>query len=411
MTWRGRQLAIVAAVLGLAATAVSAHHLAAARAAAAAATDAVPEFGAGHPRFTLVGSAADGLQVPRDLAFHPERPGELWTVNRANDGTVIYFAAGTPEQRVEARADRLGNHFMEEVSSIAFGAANTFATCQESRNTYNNARLPGNDFMGPTLWTADLAIYARVNQLFHLADWQLLPLLAGRTCGTDMGASPAQPRLGSHIDMNHESPLCMGIAHDRANVYWVMDGLHGNVVAYDFAQDHGPGYDDHSDAVLRRYPEATFTRVADVPSHAVLDAASGWLYYADTGGGAVLRLDTRSGAKARDLPVTAEPVAEYAEWRGARGERFASGLRRPSGIALHAGRLFVGDHATGEIIAYDAASRRELGRLATGARGLMGLEVAPDGRLWFVDGAANQLVRVDPQAAVPPIHLPWTGRR
>jgi hypothetical protein len=401
----------MAAVLGWAAIAVSASHFAAARVPSAGTTGAVPEFGTGSPLLTLVGSAADGLQVPRDLAFHPERPGELWTVNRANDGTVIYFAAGTEKQRVEARADRLGNHFMEEVSSIAFGAANTFATCQESRNTYNNARVPGNDFMGPTLWTADLAIYARVNQLFQLADWQLLPLMVGRMCGTDMGAGPAQPRLGSHIDMNHESPLCMGIAHDRANVYWVMDGLHGNVVAYDFAQDHGPGNDDHSDAVIRRYPEATFTRVADVPSHAVLDATSGWLYYADTGTGAVQRLDTRSGAKARDLPVTNEPVAEYAEWRGVRGERFASGLQQPSGIALHDGRLFVGDHATGEIIAYEVASRRELGRLATGARGLMGLEFAPDGRLWYVDGAANQLLRVDPRSALPPVHLPWAGRR
>ena len=37
-----------------------------------------------------------------------------------------------------------------------------------------------------------------------------------------------------------------GIAADSAKVYWVMDGHNGNICRYDFVEDHGPGYDDHS---------------------------------------------------------------------------------------------------------------------------------------------------------------------
>ena len=44
-----------------------------------------------------------------------------------------------------------------------------------------------------------------------------------------------------------------GIAHDAANVYWIVDGMHGNIIAYDFVEDHGPGNDDHSDARLRLF--------------------------------------------------------------------------------------------------------------------------------------------------------------
>ncbi|MEZ4438156.1 MAG: hypothetical protein R3B72_03665 [Polyangiaceae bacterium] len=329
-------------------------------------TSGVPELGG---TLTLVGTAADGLNRPRDLAFHPQRPGEVWVVNQAIDGTVIFFDAGGEAQTSELRIDYYAAHFMDGVSSIAMGAADTFATCQESRNTWNGQQAP-DDFMGPTLWPADLSIYGKANQ--------------------SQGGL-----LGSHLDMLHESPWCMGIAHDHANVYWVFDGRHGDVVRYDFQAPHIVGGDDHSDGIIRRYDDVSVTRVADVPSHLELDAATGWLYVADTGSGRVLRLDTASGQNAGSLSPTGEWVAEYSRVQGATVEVFASGLGEPSGLALHDGRLFVGDHQSGTIVVFDLAGA-ELARLETGASELMGLTVGPQGRLWYVDGGADQLVRVDP---------------
>jgi hypothetical protein len=329
----------------------------------------VPEFGA---TFTVIGDAADGLNLPRDLAFHPQRGGEAWTVNQPIDGTVIYFDVGTAAQSSDLRIDYYAAHFMDEVSSVAMGAGDTFATCGESHNTWNGEQ-PGDDFMGPSLWTADLSIYGVQNQ------------------GTN-------DLLGSHIDMLHESPLCMGIAHDTANVYWVFDGMHGKIVRYDFKQPHGVGEDDHTDGVIRVYRDTDVTRVAGVPSHLELDHDSGWLYIADTGGQRVVRLDTKSGSVSGSIPQNSdEYVAEYSAVDGATVEVFAdTDLSQPSGVALGGGRVFVGDHQSNVVVAYDAASGEELARLQTPATGMMGIEIGPDGRLYYVDGAADELVRVDP---------------
>ncbi|MBK6768315.1 MAG: hypothetical protein IPG72_04675 [Ardenticatenales bacterium] len=398
---------------------------------------AVPEFGAtGERALRVIGDERDGLSGPRDLAFNPERPYELWTVNRPTDGTVLYFQPGTPQERVEARLDKFRNHFMEEVSSVAFGDYGNFATCQESRNTYNRQHNP-NDFMGPTLWTADLSIYARINQTLDmdalLRSHQPVdpaatlgfaaPVGRAFACLPSSGpgdkatralrpfdvAQGPNPRLGSHIDMLHQSPNCMGIEHEAGNAYWAFDGLHGHLVRYDFAVDHGPGWDDHSDGIVRRYVEAKVGYTADIPGHLALDKATGWLYAADPGAGRVIRLKIDSGRRAETLEPDNEPLAELSTWRGTTVEVVASGLKQPSGVALHAGRLFVGQATGGEIVAYDTATLAELGRMDTDARRLAGLEVGPDGRLYFVDTEANTLIRVDPDRRVayePPVVTP-----
>ena len=124
----------------------------------------VPQFGFedGRRVVSIAGERA-GLSTPRDLEFHPDRPNELWAVNRDYDGVLILTDPGTRDVVLDKRVDEFANHFMEEVSSIAFGDDNTFATCQESRNTYNG-QAPGNDFMGPTLWPADLAFFAEIGR-------------------------------------------------------------------------------------------------------------------------------------------------------------------------------------------------------------------------------------------------------
>ena len=335
----------------------------------------VAEFGfEGEAAFTIVASADDALNVPRDLAFNPMKPGELWVVNRADDSAVIIADAGGGDQTSEWRKDIYANHFMEEVSSLSFAPNEQFGTCQESRNTYDGAYRADN-FMGPTLWPSSLEYFAEINQ------------------------SPRSPLLGSHLDMLHQSPNCMGIAWDHDNAYWVFDGYNGHLVYYDYQTDHGYGGDDHSDGIVLRYKEVELTRVEDVPGHLALDADSGWLYIADTGTGRVLRVDIASGEQGDDLRARNEPLGVFAEWVDVTFETFVEGLGEPSGLALADGRLFVSDHASGEIMAYDLESGEELGRLATEATGLMGVEIGPDGDLWYVDAAAYTVVRVDPDGA------------
>jgi len=325
---------------------------------------------------TKIGGRADGLVLPRDLEFHPDRTDELWVADRVLDGHVIYFSAGTGDQTAEEYVDVWGYHFAEELSSMAMGDSTygddrTFGTCQESRNTYND-EYAANDFMGPTLWSADLDVYAMVNQ------------------------DPWGSLLGSHLDMLHASPLCMGIAHDTDNVYWVFDGMNGHVAYYDFAEDHDAGYDDHSDGVIRRYTDAALTRLADVPGHMELDHDTGWLYVADTGAGRVIRLDTNTGKFNQSLRLTNEPLAEHSQYTGATVEVVIEGLGEPSGLALNGDRVFIGDHATGEIIALTGEGE-EIGRMETGANGLMGLEFGPEGKLWYVDAVRAEVVRIDPE--------------
>ena len=395
--------------------------------------DPVAAFGdPARAGFTVVADAEDGLKRPRDLGFNPLFPEQLWVVNQENDGTVMLERPGADDQVVDARMDAVAFHFMDQVSSIAFAPDNSFATCHESRNDGSGSR--GDDFMGPTQWTADLDIYARENQGFSQAELTRLALrLRGGMCMPDRSLPPsptgddeptatpapdepeptpagtAVPRvfrrggtLGSHIDMLHQSPLCMGVAHGAKDGYWVTDGLNGHIVYYDFKVDHGFGGTDHSDGVARRYVDATFSRLPNVPGHLALDAATGWLYYADTGGKAVRRLDVTSGRVARALKPEGERMAEFSEMEDVTVETFVTeGLDAPSGIAIGDGLLFVGDHADGRIHAYSLETGALVDTLQTPAQALMGLELAPDGRLWFVDAEGQTVSRVDPGADPP----------
>lgn len=322
-------------------------------------------------RLTELASAADGLATPRDLAFNTYVPGELWVVNRADDSTVTFWGVGTDEQSSEKRIDGYALHFMEETSSIAFGAPERFGTCGETRNTYNG-QAPPNDFMGPALWSSDMDVYAREDPI----------------------------GLGSHLDMLHETPLCMGIAWEADNVYWVFDGNDGAIVRYDFQHDHGPGYDDHSDGIIHRYVSGQVKREPDVPSHLVLDHASKKLYVADTGNSRVAVLDTASGTLGAVLSRK-EAGTVHRRVDGGVLETLvdaeSSGLQRPSGIALFGGVLYVGDNATSILYAFSLDGTLidwvDLG-LPEGS--LMGLEFDPAGNLYFVDAVGESLYRLQP---------------
>ena len=159
--------------------------------------------------------------------------------------------------------------------------------------------------------------------------------------------------LGSHIDMLHESPLGMGIAHDYDNVYWYNDGFYGELVRYDFQQDHDTGEHDHSDGIVHRYSEIELSRFSGVPGHMILDKDTGILYISDTGANRVLWVNTHDTATTSvdiyDDPSRVEDLAEYMEVTDAEWGIFDTGLSRPSGIALHDGTLFVSQNGNGKV--------------------------------------------------------------
>ncbi|MDP6200149.1 MAG: hypothetical protein QF531_05200, partial [Candidatus Poseidonia sp.] len=141
--------------------------------------ETVDAFGDGFVE-SVVADASDDLDEPTDMEFHPGRPNELWIANRATDSITIVHNTGLDNQTSENREDAYSNHFLEEVSAIAFGAYHPefdwqWGSAQETANTYCG-QAAANNFMGPTLWPSSLDHYAVENQNNNL--------------------------LGSHIDMN-----------------------------------------------------------------------------------------------------------------------------------------------------------------------------------------------------------------
>ncbi|MCC6624333.1 MAG: hypothetical protein IT385_23985 [Deltaproteobacteria bacterium] len=323
-----------------------------------------------------------------DLEFHPKRD-ELWVLNRRfevsgicaqsnfnsarcrslGSTTTILFEAGTPNQDAITLEDGNSWHFMRRAPALAMGAADTWATCGEAA-TGNFEDDPVN-YIGPTLWSSDLDIYAQ-----------------------DSGGN------GSHLDMLHETPFCVGIAHERDNVYWLFNGEVGAIDRVDFHEDHGPGNDDHSDGEVHRYVEGALLRKPNVPSHMVFDPSDAHLYIVDSGNARVVKLDTTSGSPGGRLSPIYEELADSGDIAGATlTEVVLPGpLVEPSGLALHDGVLYVSDHATSRLFAF-SKDGHELRRLETGLPegSLAGITVGRDGKLWLVDMNEGAVYRVDPK--------------
>jgi hypothetical protein len=320
----------------------------------------------------VISSPSDNLDFPRDLDFHPDLSrSELWVINTnsASTGgsTVTYRDAARPGQTAQWLRDGNAWHFMSLPTGIAFSADNeNFAT---SPGVFDANHDGGAPFTGPTLWSSDPAIYAQPS-----------------------GGN------GSHLDMLHESPLSQGIAWETGNVFWVADGHTGDVVRYDFVEDHGPGNSYHGDALVIRYPEVPVNSISDeLPGHLVLDHASGWLYVINAAAGEVNRLDIESGVIG-GAPAFAqtEPLAFYGQKTGCTVESVVTGLSEPVGIEVIEDRLLVSEHATGEVVVYDlsAPGFPELGRIATPADRIMGIRIGPEGHLWYTDAGRNEVVRM-----------------
>ena len=324
------------------------------------------------PLLTVIGSAADGIDVPRDLDFHPVLTrNELWVILKSTENsggkTVKFTNAGQIGQTSLLQQDGNAWHFMSLPTGIAFSDNENFAT---SPGVYDANHGSGTPFTGPTLWSSDPLIYAQPS-----------------------GGN------GSHLDMLHQSPHAMGICHEVDNAFWVYDANENDIVRYDFVNDHGPGNSDHSDGIIRRFGGLGLMgeTTHHVPSHLILDKETNMLYIVDTGNDRVLRMDITSGTFLNNLSPY-EPTAEYSSWGNVTFNLFAdSGLTEPSGIDLIGNRLIVSDFATGDIIIYDKSTSTgvELGRIVTGTPGIMGVKIGPDGKIWYVNATTNEVIRID----------------
>lgn len=324
--------------------------------------------------YTVIGNSTNFILAPRDLDVKPNT-NEVWVSNiGGTNGSdfIIFYSAALPNQTSQKRYDTHSGHFNKYNAGIAFGDQGEFGTIGENQNSGNST------FMGPSLWSQDTAIFAKVFQNAWISNYP----------------------LGSHLSMLHQSPYGMGIAWDTGKVYWVADGFNDNIARYDFVMGHGPGYDNHSAGKIWRYTDVSFTRLDSVPSHMCRDSASEWLYFIDGGPRQLKRLNTIDGTDVGPLntpPTANETLAAYRNIQGSTVEIIDSFATQPCGLEIYNGRLFVGDYTNGNIYMYDITDTVPvfMDTIVTGQAGMMGLKIGPDGLLWFVNHATNELVRIN----------------
>jgi len=328
-----------------------------------------------------------------DLAFNPAGNNEIWLSHRmvpnelpcdANGGrtgcfalqgsTTTIFEAGTPNQSEQWIMDFNAWHFMRRPPAIAWGENGFFATCGYAR-TGNFLDDFGADFIGPSLWTSNPEIYRNWDVNQQPPGWN-----------------------GTHMDMLHASPWCMGIAHETGNAYWVANGNIGSLDRYDFNEDHGPGQADHSDGEIERYAIGQLSRVPFVPGH--IEFHDGLVYAADAGNGRVISFDPTGTVRVGGIRPQYEALEFDATYSGGTVTELVppeGRLDTPSGLAIHDDILYVGDNATGQIHAFELDGTY-LRSLDTGLEPghLTGLEVSPDGVMYYVDMLGSELLRIVP---------------
>lgn len=308
-----------------------------------------------------------------DLSFSQADPTQLWAIGYADNS--VHVGSGIAADSVgtwKSFVDPAARHFMHKPPAIAWGSNGFWGICGDNDNSQNDPGKEPNFFMGPALFTSDLAIFAK--------------------------ATPEG--LGSHYDMLHNTTFCRGITHVDANWFWVFNGELGSLDKYNFGNDHGPGADDHSDGEIYRYANGQLKGVAGIPSHLAYDATDQFLYVADTGNKRIVRLNTATGAEGGELPRRNEPLKKNAVVKGAELEEVvpAGILEQPSGLKLKNGLVYVTDAATSSFYVFDKTTGAQVRTLESGlpARSLAGFTFGPDGKIWFVDRVRSKVLRIDP---------------
>lgn len=321
------------------------------------------------PDLITIADASDNLIRPNDVAFSTARENELWIINERNEqiggSTVMIRNPGDSNQYFDDRVDGNAWHFMSLPTALAWSDNGNWA----SSPGVKDANHMGGTFTGPTLWSGDLNIYARPS-----------------------GGN------GSHLDMLHGSPYSMGIEAETGNIFWVFDGWNEQLVKYDFKRDHGPGNAYHGDGEVYRYTDIELTRHPSIPSHMRFDDRREWLYICETAKNRIIRVKAATAIAGQDLPLINEDLAVHREMKGAVMEVFADrGLTAPCGIEIYNGTVYVTDNESGEIIAFEESTGKEIVRIDTGNSGLTGICFG-NGHLWFVNKPKNLLVRIDPKS-------------
>lgn len=336
--------------------------------------------------FVLVASTANSLSSPVDLDFHPDqtkRPNELWILNQGTNSsggsTEIVFDANKTNRTYNYVKDGNAWHFMAMASAMAFGN-DLWAT---SADILDANRQTGK-YTGPTLWPSDLKVYGIV------------------------GNPSTQTENGSHLSMIHQSPYGKGIAFEKDNIYWVLDGYEGNIKRYDFGDPHQPGGEDHSGGGVSVFSEFKFTRHNTLPSHIVIDANKKYLYGCDPIGKRVFRIDVTTGVKgAARTKINGETLSlGYYSYTGlTKIDTLIKGFTSPVGIDIYGNRLIVTDNGTDEIIIYDISKNySEVGRIKlkyAANPDPMGVKVGPDGKIYFVDKTNKSAYMIENSAVIP----------
>ncbi|MES2379534.1 MAG: T9SS type A sorting domain-containing protein [Bacteroidota bacterium] len=336
--------------------------------------------------FTLVAGSANSLVSPVDLDFYPNqstRPNELWILNQGTNNTggstLIVSNAKSSSRTFKYVKDGNSWHFMAMASAMAFGESN-FATSQD----IVDANRQGGTYTGATLWPGDLSIYGVV------------------------GNPPTQTENGSHLSMIHQTPYGKGIAFEKDNIYWVLDGYEGNIKRYDFGNPHQPGGDDHSGGGVQVYPDFKFTKHASLPGHIVIDGNRKYLYGCDPVGKRVFRIDITTGSNSgARTKINGENLSlGYFTFSGlTKIDTLIGGLGSPIGIDVYGDRLIVTDNLTDEIIIYNISNNyREVGRIKLkyiASPDPLGVKVGPDGKIYFVDKANKMAYMIDNSLVLP----------
>jgi hypothetical protein len=321
------------------------------------------------------------------LAFNPTVTGELWLALRqfpsglpctmtddrgcaALPGVmaVISGATGSAAKGV-IKQDGNAWHFMRRPAAMAWGEQALFASCGESlTDNYEDVDIP---YAGPALWSSDPSVF---------------------------GVKPLPGQNGTHLDMLHETPYCMGIAHEQGNAFWAFNGDAGSLDRVDFHAPHQIGGEDHADGEVHRYVAGQLLRVAEVPSHLAYDSTRGLVYVADTGHGRIVSVDPSSSTPGADIDVW-EQLQGSGEMDGATLRELVppGTLQQPSGLWLAEDTLYVSDNATSQVHAFDTSGNLQKSwdtALLPGS--LAGLTLGPDGLLYLANLQTGRVHRFDP---------------
>jgi DNA-binding beta-propeller fold protein YncE len=198
--------------------------------------------------------------------------------------------------------------------------------------------------------------------------------------------------------MLHSTSFCRGVTWGGSgNQYILFNADQGSIDWYDFRADHGLGWDDHSDGVVRRYWNRKVKGVNGLMSHLSWNVDDGKVYVADTGNKRILVLDPSQGQMVAPFPGM-EIIGERSYYEAPLKVLVDAGLEAPSGIEANGGLAFVTDAATSKIHAFSLVDGSLVRTLDTHLpqNALAGLNFGPDGKIYFVDRIASRVLRIDP---------------